>query len=83
METATPSKRPTTNRDGAAEYIGCSPQTVDALCRAGLLTYVKIGRLKRFFYSDIDAMLAQSRIVACVNPGSTPKRSITNPHGAA
>ena len=73
---ATLSKRPTTNREGAAEYIGCSLRTVDNLCSSGALVYIKIGRLKRFFFSDIDAMLSQGRIVACMDPGAARNRSI-------
>ena len=45
-----------------AQYLNVSRSKVYGLMDAGQLPYIKLGRCRRIFWKDVEAMLAQSRI---------------------
>jgi len=56
--------------DEAAEILGLSPRTLEALrVRGGGPTYLKVGRLVRYDREDIDGWLEGQRRVSTSDPG--------------
>lgn len=51
------------SRKQAAKYLGISTRTFDRLQKERLVPYVRIGRRKKYLVSDLDALIAGSRMM--------------------
>ena len=59
----TPDANPRRNRNEAAEYIGCSPETLATWAsRGGGPPYLRIGRKVVYLQSDLDVWMASRRV---------------------
>lgn len=65
---ATPSSS-TTNRLGAAAYLGVSPRTVGKLIRSGELPSLRIGRLRRITWAALSEFLQKKTAEAMAEKG--------------
>jgi excisionase family DNA binding protein len=54
--------KPATRKE-AAEYLGVSLRTVDALLKSGQLTPVRIGSSVRFTYKDLDTFIEKKKTI--------------------